>query len=130
MSESRVKSGFERLETGAGSVPFKEGDPGENAFLIEQGKIEISMRGKFDQKTVVNVLVRGDLLGEMALISGQNRMARATALSDTTLLVISRSEFERRINAMDPVMARVLKTLTQKLRVMSETHVEEMVKIR
>lgn len=129
MAEKAEKSGFERLEMGAGSILFKEGDTADAAFLIEHGKVEITIR-ELDRKVALNVLGRGELFGEMALIAGKPRMATAAALTDVSLLVIDRDTFEARIAKMDPVMSRVLTTLTQKLHALSERHAREMVKFR
>lgn len=124
------KSPFERRTFGSGSILFKEGQEGNEAYLIESGRVEIAKRGRTDRRVPLGVLGRGELVGEMALISGQARIASAVALSDVTVIVIPRSDFESRIAAMDPVMSRVLQTLTRKLRDMSEQHVDEVVKIR
>ncbi|MEQ8443973.1 MAG: cyclic nucleotide-binding domain-containing protein [Alphaproteobacteria bacterium] len=123
-------SAFERVEFGAGSIIFKEGDDADDAYLIEGGTVEIAMRSKHERRIVVNELGRGDLFGEMALISGGKRMASAVAVSNVNVIVVSRTLFEEKLTTMDPVMARVLKTLTRKLTLMSQRHVEELAKIR
>ncbi|WP_421884204.1 cyclic nucleotide-binding domain-containing protein [Pacificispira sp.] len=125
-----AKSPFERRVFGTGSILFKEGADGDEAFLIESGKVEIAMRGRNERRVALGVLGRGELVGEMALISGGPRIASAVALTDVSVIVIPRSDFEGRIAAMDPVMSRVLQTLTRKLQVLSEQHVDEVVKIR
>lgn len=123
-------SGAERRVLGAGSLLFKQGDDGNEAFLIQEGRIELSIRASNDRRVVLNELSRGDLLGEMALIGGGPRLATAAALTDVVLLVITRAEFDTRLSSMDPVMRRVLAALTDKLRAMSERHVDELAKIR
>lgn len=123
-------SPFERRVFGSGSILFKEGTDGNEAYLIESGKVEIALRSQSARRVVLNVLGRGELVGEMALISGEPRSATAVAVTDVSVIVVPRGDFESRIERMDPVMARVLQTLTRKLKVLSEQHVEEVVKIR
>lgn len=129
-SHAQAASDSKRRILGAGSILFKQGHDGNEAFLIQEGRVELSMRGRNERRVVLGELGRGDLLGEMALIGNGTRVATAAALTDVVLVVISRAEFEVRLSSMDPVMRRVLKTLTDKLRAISEHHVDEFTKIR
>jgi CRP-like cAMP-binding protein len=120
----------ERRVVGAGSVLFRQGAVGDEAFLIQKGRIELSMKSATGKRIVLGELGRGDIVGELALIGGGARLATATALSDLTLVVVTRADFDRRLDGLDPVMRRVLSSLTDKLKAMSERHVDEAAKIR
>ncbi|MFQ5444277.1 MAG: cyclic nucleotide-binding domain-containing protein, partial [Nitrospinales bacterium] len=62
-----------------GSKIFRDGEPGNCAYLIEKGSVEISSHRK-GKKIVLATLSEGELLGEMALIDNSVRSATATAL--------------------------------------------------
>ncbi|MGB0683325.1 MAG: cyclic nucleotide-binding domain-containing protein [Magnetovibrionaceae bacterium] len=108
--------GLKRVSVKPGTRLFREGDPADNAFIVEDGKIEISKRVPGGEHVVISVLTRGALFGEMALIDAAPRGASARATCETTLMVIPRQEFERRLEKLDPFMKRVLTAFVSKLR--------------
>ena len=59
---------------------------------------------------------QGGIIGEMALIDNQPRAATATALNDTTVVVITNQDLQARLAKTDPVVLRLLNTFTQRLR--------------
>lgn len=68
-----------------GHVLMWEGDPGVEAFLVLDGEAEVSTRG-----SVMAVVGRGQVLGEMALIDGGPRTATVVAKTPLRVLVIGR----------------------------------------
>src|SRR5437764_10890959 len=65
-------------ECEAGSDLFRAGDAGDSMYLIEKGKIQISMKSSDGEELILAVLGQGDFFGEMALIDGHPRSANAT----------------------------------------------------
>ncbi len=99
----------------AGAELFRQGGPGDYAYVIEKGEIEIV---KLSDGREVTLAVRrqGEVVGEMALLEKAPRMAGARALSDSVVLAIGGGEFERLL-ASSPAAARViLATVTARLR--------------
>jgi hypothetical protein len=106
-----------RRKLAAGETLFREGDfhNGE-AFIIERGLIQISMAGVNGRDIHLDVSTPGDIVGDMALIDRQPRMATARALEPCTLVVISLAEFDTTLKKMDPPSRRLLKVLVSRLR--------------
>ncbi len=78
----------------AGAVIFEQAGKAESFYLIYGGSVRITRRQ--DGKIIeVAVLVKYDYFGELALISKRRRSATATAVVDTSLLVLSRQDFEQ-----------------------------------
>lgn len=77
----------------AGDVLFNEGDSAEHAYIITEGEVEI-LKESAGRNVRIAVSVAGDIVGEMALLTGEPRNATARALSDTTLAAIPRSCLE------------------------------------
>jgi CRP/FNR family transcriptional regulator len=78
-----------------GQVLFREGDAGEEMFLVQRGTIVISkpVTGRVEQ-----VLARvgpGDFFGEMSLFGQLPRSATVQAETDVTLLVLDREALRR-----------------------------------
>ena len=100
----------------AGSVIFKDGDPANDAYLIESGTVEI-LRRSGDHDVVLARLTRGEIFGEMALIDGKPRMASVRALDVVTCVLISQTEFKRKLDAADPLLRRLLQIFVGQIRV-------------
>jgi len=119
MSSDELKgTGLDRRQIEPGAVILKEGDPGDEAYFVESGKIDVfCMRG--DTRVVIGKLGPGSILGEMALIDSAPRMASAVAVEKTTLRVIPRAIIEREVKKSDTFVRAMLITLVQNVRTLS-----------
>jgi len=77
----------------AGTVIFEQNSKAESFYLIYGGSVRITRRQEGKQIELA-VFVKNDYFGEMALISKRPRSATATAVADSSLLVLSRKDFE------------------------------------
>jgi len=84
------------IEVPAGQTLFKEGDIGSNAYLIEEGAVDILHE---DQATgiekIVTTLHAPNMFGEAAILLDTPRNATAIAKEDSTLLLINSVHFEK-----------------------------------
>ena len=102
----------------AGEFIFREGDPGEEAYLIKTGLVEIS-RLAGNKDVIVAQAGGGSIIGEMALIDSLPRMATARAIKKTQLTVIPREALTGRLNRLekfDPVLRRMMDMFVQRMR--------------
>lgn len=79
---------FDEVEYPQGSVLMREGEVGQQAFVIVEGSVSVTLRGK----TLAN-LGPGQVVGEMALMDGEPRSATVTALEHVRTLCASRLDF-------------------------------------
>ena len=77
-----------------GAVVFAQDSKAESFYMIYGGSVRV-VRKHDGRETQLALLVKNDYFGEMALVSNRRRSATVTALADTTLLVLSRSDFEK-----------------------------------
>jgi CRP/FNR family cyclic AMP-dependent transcriptional regulator len=82
----------EELRIPKGTVLFRQGDPGDEMFVVSQGRIRLTI-GQGGNETEVNVLGPGEFFGELSLLTGEPRSATATAVDDSTLLAIGQDVF-------------------------------------
>ena len=75
----------------AGDSVFKEGDPGESLFILEEGQVELVAGG--DHKRVA-LLGPGDVFGELAVLESQPRDCGARAVTDAKVLRVDRGALE------------------------------------
>jgi len=107
------KTGYEK-QLNTGDVLFKDGDPGDEMYLIKSGKIRISKAAGDIEKTLA-ILKEGDFFGEMSVIDGSPRSATATALEPTELVIFDREVFMNQVRE-NPLIEYVLHTLIRRLR--------------
>jgi len=93
-----------------GEVIFKQGDLGTSAFIIEEGRVEVSITHN-GKKTVLAEYNGGDLFGEMSLIDETTRAATATALEPTKVVAIYRSIFDKALDSVHPVVSLMMHTI-------------------
>ncbi|HEY9163163.1 MAG TPA: cyclic nucleotide-binding domain-containing protein, partial [Magnetovibrio sp.] len=106
------------LRLAAGQVLFHAGERGSEAFLIVEGSLEV-FRMHEDAKQHLATLGRGEIIGEMSLIDNQPRMASACALEPCTLMALSQTNLQERMDKLaqnDKVLHMLLRTLTRRLR--------------
>lgn len=73
-----------------GAVVVRQGDIGDNFYLIDEGTAEVTADGK-----VLNTLHKGDYFGELALLNQEPRAATVTAVTDLKLEYLDKLGFER-----------------------------------
>lgn len=100
----------------AGEIILKQGDPGDCAYIIEEGQVEISFRRKDGQSQIVSTRGEGALIGEMAIVDAAPRAATVRALKDCKMLEISREDFAQRLKAADPVIQMVSQVILTRFR--------------
>ena len=111
---------FEQKTFKPGEYLFKEGDTGVAAYLISSGKVEIQKGYHGDNPQKLAVLGKGEVIGEMSLFDDEPHIASAIATEETVASAISRDEFKRRVNSMDPVMKGIIKIMVKRIRKMTE----------
>jgi CRP/FNR family cyclic AMP-dependent transcriptional regulator len=84
-----------------GQVLFREGELGEEMFVVVRGSIVISKPVKERVEQVLARMGPGDFFGEMSLFDRSPRSATVQADSDVTLLALDR-EALRRLTEVSP----------------------------
>src|SRR5688572_30799147 len=74
------------------AVIFSQGDPANDVLYLQQGRVKLSVLSKAGKEAVIAVLGPGDFFGEGCLAGQPRRMASATALTATTVLVVEKSQ--------------------------------------
>ncbi|MFA5858946.1 MAG: cyclic nucleotide-binding domain-containing protein [Elusimicrobiota bacterium] len=102
-----------------GAVVFKEGDTGEEMFLVKTGAVKIYKMSLLGER-VLTTVNPGGFFGEMALIDKSPRSAYAKVEVDTELLVIGQRKYEE-VKKMNPsiaigLMEILLQSFTVRLR--------------
>ena len=86
------------------TVVFSQGDPAADVFYVQLGSIKLSVLSRTGKEAVVAILGPGDFFGEGCLASQPRRMATASALSASTVLVIEKNQMQDMIHD-EPALA-------------------------
>jgi len=95
---------------------FRHGDKGDAMYLIESGRVRISIHDQDNNEVTLAELAQGDFFGEMSLIDGRQRSADAMVVEDGTLAILSRESFLAFVHKNPDVALKMLSALTDRLR--------------
>jgi CRP/FNR family cyclic AMP-dependent transcriptional regulator len=98
----------------AGEVLFREGESGEEMFVIQSGVVRITKRVGGEERPLAT-LGRGEFIGEMAILNEKPRTATATVVEDAKLLVIGAKTLEMMISKNSEIALRLVKKLARRL---------------
>ncbi len=87
---ARLSDGIAELELHKGEALFDEGDEADMAYVIAEGDLEI-LKESGGRSVRIAISTSGDVVGEMALLTGEPRNAGARAITPVRLIAIPRS---------------------------------------
>jgi CRP/FNR family cyclic AMP-dependent transcriptional regulator len=100
----------------SGTQLFHKGDSGDAMYLIESGRVRISITDQDAQEVTLADLAQGDFFGEMAIIDGRKRSADARVVQDARLAILSRPSFLSFVRDNPNVALEMLSALSERLR--------------
>ncbi len=109
-----------------GAIIFRKGDIGSKLYAVRAGAVRISAPSEEGKDAIFNLVVPGELFGEIAFLDGGQRTADAVAIDNCELMVIERRDFIPLIRDNPEVAIRLIKILCARLRKTSE-QVEDIV---
>jgi len=101
----------DEVDVPAGRVLMREGDSGQEFFVIIDGQVRIERGGN-----VLRTLGPGDFFGEVALLSEGPRTATATTETPAQMLVLAHREFHSLMSQFPSIQTSVLNCLATRLR--------------
>jgi len=93
---------------------FLEGEKGNNFYIIQEGAVKITKITN-NQEVVLEVLKKGAVLGEMALIEDKPRGATAEIAENSVLMSVTKDNFETLIQDQPDVADRLLTTMAERI---------------
>jgi CRP/FNR family transcriptional regulator, cyclic AMP receptor protein len=100
----------EDLEVEPGTVLCKEGQTGHEFFVIVDGKVKVTRKGRR-----VATRSSGEFVGEIALVEDVPRTATVTAETPVRLFVLTRKDFRHLLDENPQVERKVLRALARRL---------------
>lgn len=95
-----------------GDVLYRQGDPGTTFFLVTAGRLGV-LRAEGNTEHELLEAGPGSVIGELAMLTGRNRMATVVARSDGLVLVGDADVFDELVH-MVPVHERVAEVIARR----------------
>jgi len=109
-----------------GALLFRKGDAGTNLYAVCAGAVRVSSPSEQGKDAVFNLIVPGEIFGEIAFLDGGLRTADAVMIESGELMVIERRDFLPLLQDYPELALRLLEILCGRLRHTSE-QVEDIV---
>lgn len=87
-----LESSARTLTYAVGEKIIREADEGRSLYILLEGKCVVSVNGGDGREVTLTELAKGDIFGEMSVLTGEPRTASVTAMTDVTTSVISRTK--------------------------------------
>jgi CRP-like cAMP-binding protein len=97
-----------------GAVICREGEEGEEMYIIQKGKVRVSKRFA-DKVRVVSILEKGDFFGETAIVNRTRRTATVAAVDAVELLVFDREGLQNMITRNARIALSIIDKLCRRL---------------
>lgn len=97
-----------------GKIIFHEGQESKIAYMIKSGSVNV-FKNIDNKKTVLMTLYRGDILGEMALLSHKKRSTSAEAASYCELVPLTETLMNRFLEESPVTVRKIVKLLAARV---------------
>lgn len=98
----------------AGEVLFREGEPGDQMFVLQSGRVCLTRNG-YKGVEVIATVGPGEFFGEMAIINNRRRSATAEVIEPAKLLVLDAQTFETMLAKNAEIAVRMILQLASRL---------------
>jgi CRP/FNR family cyclic AMP-dependent transcriptional regulator len=103
---------FELRDYPAGSIIFKEGDPGNFIGFVISGKLEVKKQTEFKgNQIIIALLTKGAMVGELSMFDKRQRSATVEAVEDTSLIIFRSESMESLMQQHPYTGIKILKGL-------------------
>ena len=123
---TRNCSGLALRRFARGEEIFDEQSRGRDLYMILAGRVRIKKHTKYGVESLLAVLHEDDFFGELSLIDGLPRSARAEAMDDCLIATLPHVLFRRLVDESPEFTLNLLSSLAVRLRTMDQTFVLEL----
>jgi CRP-like cAMP-binding protein len=112
---------FHLVRYGKGEVIFREGETAERLFLIDSGRVKLSIASPTGQELLIGVLGRGQIFGELEIIDRGPRAMDARAMEDALLYALPADQLWNMLENRASLARRLLELMARRLRRADQT---------
>ncbi len=110
-----IGSQFEQVSVAGGSTLVRRGEPSDALYIVISGRLIATQEAEDGGIVRLGEIGRGEMIGEMSILSGGTRTASVTALRDSRLVRISNQTFLEFMQRHPSVTRQFIQILTSRL---------------
>jgi diguanylate cyclase (GGDEF)-like protein len=107
----KIASEMKLKEYGEGQLIFREGDPGDEMFVVINGSVSIFIIDKEGKEVVLSTISAGSFFGEMSIIEQAPRSANCRVMENSSFLVLRTDDFMRIMRSMPECAVRMMNSM-------------------
>jgi len=88
-----VRSRLRWMHLAGGRTLLRQGEPGDTLYLLVSGRLRVYTQDDDAQHRIIREIPRGEVVGEMSLITGGARSATVVAIRDSVLVSLGQADF-------------------------------------
>lgn len=104
-----------------GEAIFREGEPAERMFVLDSGKVKLSIASTTGHELLIAILGRGSIFGELAVIDRGPRAMSARAMEDSHAFTLDVDVFWTMLENRPALTRRLLELMARRLRRADQT---------
>lgn len=125
-----TEEGLDWVALAPDQVLFRQGDPGDALYIVVTGQVRVLVSYNDQGTRLLGELPAGELVGEMAVITGRPRSATVEACSACELVRVSRTAFDNLLERHPRAMLPVIRLLADRLERRETTLVRQVVELK
>ena len=111
----------------AQTILFREGDHGDNFYIVLDGSIAIVKALETEDERLLALRGPGEFVGEMSLLESDGlRTASVRAQTDTTVLEVTRADFDTLLHRYPTIAYTMLRVLSTRLRTSQDATIHDL----
>ena len=107
----QIAGSMRERQVAAGDVVLEQGSGGAGFFVVDEGQADVTVDGNH-----VRTIGPGDYFGEIALLTGSDRTATVTAVTDMRCYGMTSWDFKPLVESNSGIAWKLLTAMAQKLR--------------
>jgi len=97
---SRIAEHARSLRKARGDFIFMPGDRADLVYILKQGRVKLSVLSESGKEIAIDIIQRGEIFGEFALVDESLRSNMTQALDDVLMLVFSKHDFTKLLKSL------------------------------
>jgi len=111
-----IESRFKWVHVNRGETLFSKGDAADSLYFLVHGFLHVVSEDALGEARTVGAIFRGEIVGEMAILSGEKRTATVCAVRDSDLVRLTKADFEEISTSYPGVSLMILRILVNRLK--------------
>ncbi|WP_236581941.1 cyclic nucleotide-binding domain-containing protein [Hydrogenophaga sp. BPS33] len=103
------------LELPGGQPLMTQGEVGDAMYVLVSGRMRVTITGEDGEERAVRELTRGQVVGEMSLLTDDPRSASVVAARDSVLVRLGKSEFNQLLATSAAVSIALTRQIVRRL---------------